>query len=805
LLTGGGAVAEIQFDSANMIRLRQNSEVRLVDLAYHRAQIQVATGTVTFRVLRDSDSQMEIDTPQVSVRPDSRGTYRITIRQDGTSEIIIRSGEAEIFTPRGSEPLGTGQMMIARGSAADPEYQQMSAPALDDWDRWNENRDQYFERARTSYQYVNPDIYGAEELDDSGEWVNSQYGYAWHPRVAADWAPYRYGRWGWEDYYGWTWISDDPWGWAPYHYGNWFYDASVGWCWYPGVYRYPHYYWSPALVAFIGFGHGFGFGFGFGNIGWIPIAPFEPCYRWWGGGLYSGLGGFGGFNRAVINNTTIVNNVNITNIYRNASVVNGATAVNAVQFGQARKGFVTVPRTDLLGANLVRGQLPVAPSRQSLQLGNGPVNTANLPHRPANRQFFTHQQPRSVTRLPFEQQRQAMEQAAKQILSKPPISAQAAGIRPRGSFPSGPPFGSSRQAVGAARDGMTQSSPSAPQSGRPVGVPNGLAHPSPTTRAHDQASGGWARFGNTNRSQALVPPTNAARMDPSQPTTPVAGAGNHSGGLSNGNWSRSEGSTGVHPAAPLSNAGGASADNGWRRFGEPAGGNTRMPFSSPSSMQNSNPGRPASSNQFGAMGSRSQTSGTWSHFGGYAGRGGSGSSVLSINPPIMHGRTAPIPGSARGSYAASRTYESRPAPAYRPNPSHNSGNSHHGGSYSMSGAYSTRPIPSYQPNVSPNAGRDYRPSLSYRASGAYPGSVQSYGASRGHGMPAAPSYRPALPYHAPSPYRTSASYGGGSFHSGGSSYHGGGGGSSYLAGRGGGSSHPSGHSGDSHPKDLHHR
>jgi ferric-dicitrate binding protein FerR (iron transport regulator) len=120
LLTGSGATAEIQFDSANMIRLGQNSEVRLTELAYQRAQIQVATGTATFRVLRDSDARMEIDTPQVSVRPMRLGSYRITIREDGTSEIAVRSGEAEIFSPRGSEALHAGQMIVARGTQRIP-------------------------------------------------------------------------------------------------------------------------------------------------------------------------------------------------------------------------------------------------------------------------------------------------------------------------------------------------------------------------------------------------------------------------------------------------------------------------------------------------------------------------------------------------------------------------------------------------------------------------------------------------------------------------------------------------------------
>src|SRR5260370_21002299 len=91
----------------------------------------------------------------------------------------------------------------------------MVAPGLDDWDRWNENRDRRFERTR-SYEYVNRDIYGAEDLDDSGDWVDSQYGRAWHPRVAADWAPYRNGHWACVDYSGWSSCSDCFLGSRPY-------------------------------------------------------------------------------------------------------------------------------------------------------------------------------------------------------------------------------------------------------------------------------------------------------------------------------------------------------------------------------------------------------------------------------------------------------------------------------------------------------------------------------------------------------------------------------------------------------------
>ena len=128
--------------------------------------------------------------------------------------------------------------MMVRGDPSNPEFQIVAALGLDDWDRWNADRDRRLESAGNNVynRYVSPDVYGAESLEGYGRWVNTpDYGNVWTPQVAAGWAPYRDGRWVWEDYYGWTWVSYDPWGWAPYHYGRWFFNAGYGgWCWWPG-------------------------------------------------------------------------------------------------------------------------------------------------------------------------------------------------------------------------------------------------------------------------------------------------------------------------------------------------------------------------------------------------------------------------------------------------------------------------------------------------------------------------------------------------------------------------------------------
>jgi len=49
--------AELQFDSANMLRIGGNAEIHLAQLEDRRYQMELARGTVTFRVLRPSEGQ----------------------------------------------------------------------------------------------------------------------------------------------------------------------------------------------------------------------------------------------------------------------------------------------------------------------------------------------------------------------------------------------------------------------------------------------------------------------------------------------------------------------------------------------------------------------------------------------------------------------------------------------------------------------------------------------------------------------------------------------------------------------------
>jgi FecR protein len=73
IATGQNSRAEIQFDAANVLRIGGNAEVHLALLESGRLHVEIYKGTVTFRMLRASSADIELNTPSVSARPAREG------------------------------------------------------------------------------------------------------------------------------------------------------------------------------------------------------------------------------------------------------------------------------------------------------------------------------------------------------------------------------------------------------------------------------------------------------------------------------------------------------------------------------------------------------------------------------------------------------------------------------------------------------------------------------------------------------------------------------------------------------------
>jgi hypothetical protein len=397
--TGDNSRAELQLDYANVIRLSSNTTVKVASLNKGNVQVQVGQGLATYSVLDGAQSAAEVDTPNAAVHPNGPGDYRIIVDSDSESIVTVRRGSADVSTPQGSTHVNDGQMITVQGTNS-PQYRIDAAPARDDWDSWNDDRNRIMTRAEESNNTNRYEV-GTQDLDAYGQWENvPDYGQVWVPAQGSDWAPYRDGRWVWEPYWGWTWVSYEPWGWAPYHYGRWFvYDGD--WCWWPGP-VYAGYYpiWAPAYVSFFGWGGGWGFGFGWGwgwgHIGWLPCGPGDWYHPWWG--RWGGRVNVVGFDRinglhegwAPLGRRNGIRYSNFDNASRNNRIRSGLSYMDGSRFGRE-----AVPRHEtpistarLRSVSFSAGRMPVTPGRGSYSPINRAPNPSSYRHAPSSTQHF---------------------------------------------------------------------------------------------------------------------------------------------------------------------------------------------------------------------------------------------------------------------------------------------------------------------------------------------------------------------------------------------------------------------------------
>ena len=398
--TGDKSRAEVQLDFANVLRLGANAQATVAGLTRNNIQVQVAQGLVNYDVFKNAESTAEIDTPNVAIRPSNReGSYRIEVRPNGETEVIVRKGDVDISTPQGNTHLNAGQDAIVRGTSTDAQYKTVDAPPRDDWDRWNSDRNNMIQNAQ-SWNHTDRYYTGSEDLDANGHWGNvPDYGPVWYPSVNVGWAPYRDGRWVWEPGWGWTWVSYEPWGWAPYHYGRWF-QYGGAWAWWPGPvgvgygFGYPYRpIWAPAYVSFFGFGGGVGFGFGFGSVGWLPIGPCDPFFPWWGGFRgrftvvdfhhFNDFHRFGGFGP--LHGGDRFSNLRLA--ATDARFRGSISVVDAHHFGTGSFRARGLSEGEFRNARMMGGNLPVVPSRGSLSASNRAANPSTI-HNGAAGHFF---------------------------------------------------------------------------------------------------------------------------------------------------------------------------------------------------------------------------------------------------------------------------------------------------------------------------------------------------------------------------------------------------------------------------------
>ena len=629
--TGDNSRAELQLDFANILRLDARSQANLASLTDKEIQVQISQGAATYTAFKTSEIRPEVDTTNLSVRP-AKGdvSFRVEVVSPDETEVTVRKGEAEVSTPSGSTQVRKGEMIVVRGSGTEAQYKVEQARGRDDWDKWNDDRDHLIQNAESVHR-TSPYYTGSQDLDAYGHWSEiPDYGSVWVPAVQSDWVPYRDGRWVWEPYYGWTWVSNEPWGWAPYHYGRWLY-SDASWVWWPGPvggYSYGRGYgggyyrpiWAPAYVSFFGFGGGIGVGFG--SFGWLPIGPCDSFRPWYGG--YRGR-----FNQVNVTNIT-----NVTNIYNNGRgaefgerplytgrgrqysnirtvgtdphIGRAVSSVPADRFGSGRVRPRGVDPASFREARMMTGNLPVVPTRESLNASSRPASAGAFRGNEQQRFFGTSRPANSQS---FDRQASEVQQSIQRDGHFTPVrSGEGAGREtPARAATDGNPVNRGASNSPAERGAFSPRESPANQAGRG----------SETTQrgsGHGGTGQGWHRFGGPSES-----PANRAtdRGFGGNQNAPANRAPNNS-------------SPARRDQSPANRGQANSSDNGnWQRF--PSSGN-RTPNNNPPASRDQSPANRAPANagdngswqRFPSSGNRSQEPARTSPSVNEPSRGGSG-------------------------------------------------------------------------------------------------------------------------------------------------------------------------------------
>jgi hypothetical protein len=384
---------------SSSIRIGGETGITFLNLNDRTVQIQLAQGSMNVYVRRlDGGDAFEIDTPNLAFTLQRPGEYRVDVDPNGNATAItVRAGEGEATGGGSDYHMDSGDRATFSGTDT-LTYDGGQAGGLDEFDSWCRTRDDREEHSQSS-RYVSRDVIGYDDLDDNGEWRSvPDYGYVWFPtRVAAGWAPYRFGHWVWVAPWGWTWVEDEPWGFAPFHYGRWA-EVGGGWCWVPGpVVVRPVY--APALVVFVGgprFGTSVSFGGGGGGVAWFPLGPREvyvPPYRT--SVRYVQNVNVTNTTVNVVNVTNVYNNVNVTKVtYMHQNNVEAVTAVSHDTFVNARPVGAAAVRVNAqqMQTAEVQRNFTMAPVQRSV-VGAGAVATAKPPAAVMQRQVVAKETP----------------------------------------------------------------------------------------------------------------------------------------------------------------------------------------------------------------------------------------------------------------------------------------------------------------------------------------------------------------------------------------------------------------------------
>ncbi len=323
IMTERDGRVELNFKNGTDLRVGEISQLDIITLGSDQGKASIRLNQlegriyVNHRPIAEETSSLYIDLPYGFLSSYVPSRFKVDLASS-EARISVLEGSVEFKSDGRPIPLTQGKTLIVKEGGYAVVAQLYGK---DEWDRWNEARDNELAQRRYAQKYLPPELepYGYE-MEGNGRWVYTpEYQYVWVPTVVVGWAPFQYGYWAWRRGV-YCWVPRERWGWVPFHYGRWVHTSNHGWAWVP-PFRHGA-IWNPGAVAW---------NIGPTYVSWVPLAPGEIYY----GNRYYGP------------QSVNINQVNINiqkNVYINARVKDAVVTVHRDSF--FRRNPLRIPQVE---------------------------------------------------------------------------------------------------------------------------------------------------------------------------------------------------------------------------------------------------------------------------------------------------------------------------------------------------------------------------------------------------------------------------------------------------------------------------
>jgi len=165
--------AEVFFGKGKYIRLDNETKIDFINLpklGNDLIQIRIWSGHVYFRVNSlNREKSLEIHTPDVSIYILDEGLYRIDVKENQETELLVFKGLIEAAGESGSVLIKEAQKLVAIEGHFTSRPIRFHANSEDSFDRWNNDRDVTL-RERLAQRYLPGELNDYEgELQTFGD------------------------------------------------------------------------------------------------------------------------------------------------------------------------------------------------------------------------------------------------------------------------------------------------------------------------------------------------------------------------------------------------------------------------------------------------------------------------------------------------------------------------------------------------------------------------------------------------------------------------------------------------------------